>query len=204
MDTARAELWPLIILSLIFIGLAALTVMNMLIGVLCEVVSAVADKERDDLRTETLLANMQRILCSEGGNTHNQISYQDFITFIQRPEAISALSNVGVDPVSIIDFIELFFSENDKPIELTFESFMEVVLDLRESNQATIKDMLNLWMKIKMSTNKEITNCKKALESLARRTDEKIASVDAAHDRMEGEISSIIQHLQRLNIRDLD
>jgi voltage-gated sodium channel len=198
MDDVRFEMWYLLPLCFIFIALAALTVMNMLIGVLCEVVSAVAEKERDEIRTETLSNNMQQIINSLDDNRNNQISYKEFTNIIQKPEAITALNEVGVDPVSIVDFAELFFFEDGTPIELTFESFMEVVLDLRESNQATVKDMLNLWMKIKMSTNKDIAATKQALQSLSSRANEKIANIDTAHERMEGQVASIMQDLQRL------
>merc|ERR1719313_358003 len=51
-DGLRHEQWVLLILGFIYITLAALTVLNMLIGVLCEVVSAVAENERDEMRTE--------------------------------------------------------------------------------------------------------------------------------------------------------
>merc|ERR1719420_563712 len=46
MDTILEEKLYLLFLALIFIALASLTVLNMLVGVLCEVVSAVAETER--------------------------------------------------------------------------------------------------------------------------------------------------------------
>merc|ERR1719156_79480 len=61
-DDLRNEAWYLLALSLVFICLAALTVMNMLIGVLCEVVSAVAERERGEMRTELLTRNMTEIM----------------------------------------------------------------------------------------------------------------------------------------------
>jgi hypothetical protein len=197
-DCLRHEAWYLLILTFMFIALSSLTVMNMLIGVLCEVVSAVAERERDDLRTENLTANMQKIIDELDDNRNNQISYKEFTNIIQKPEAITALHDVGVDPVSIVDFAELFFFEDGQGIELTFESFMEVVLDLRESNSATVKDMLNLWMKIKMSVNKDITGTKQALDALKDRAEYKMIGIDEKHEKMEGQIGKIMKDLQRL------
>merc|ERR1711904_263414 len=121
---------------------------------------------------------MQEIINSLDTNRNNQISYNEFTNIIQKPEAITALDAVGVNPVSIVDFAELFFFEDGKPIELTFESFMEVVLELRESNQATVKDTLNLWMKIKTSINKDVATSRQALDEMTAKAEEKLGSID--------------------------
>merc|ERR1719272_350308 len=154
MDSLRAESPALLFLGFVYIGLAGLTVMNMLIGVLCEVVSAVADKERDDIRTENLLEKMKEVITKLDADANQMISYREFTEIMGMPEALAALEAVGVNAVGIVDFAELFFFEGGQPVELTFEAFMEVVLDLRESNTATVKDLLHMWMKIKTSTNK--------------------------------------------------
>eukprot|EP00427_Karlodinium_veneficum_P004033 CAMPEP_0169154616 /NCGR_PEP_ID=MMETSP1015-20121227/52837_1 /TAXON_ID=342587 /ORGANISM="Karlodinium micrum, Strain CCMP2283" /LENGTH=632 /DNA_ID=CAMNT_0009224879 /DNA_START=55 /DNA_END=1948 /DNA_ORIENTATION=- len=101
----------------IFVLLAALTVMNMLIGVLCEVVSAVAKLEM--------------------------------------------LQEVGVDPAGLIDVADFIFEQaendkkdqsnedgdienrSDKPKNLTFGKFMEHVLQMRGTNMATVKDIVD-------------------------------------------------------------
>merc|ERR1712048_233193 len=40
--------WPMVLVFMIFVLLSAMTVMNMLIGVLCEVVSEVEESEKED------------------------------------------------------------------------------------------------------------------------------------------------------------
>ena len=56
-----------------------------------------------------------------------------------------------MNPIGIVNFAELFLLEDGKPVELAFETFFSMVLDLRESNTATVKDVMNLWMNIKTS-----------------------------------------------------
>eukprot|EP00746_Dinoflagellata_sp_MGD_P128027 gnl/MRDRNA2_/MRDRNA2_62472_c0_seq1.p1 gnl/MRDRNA2_/MRDRNA2_62472_c0~~gnl/MRDRNA2_/MRDRNA2_62472_c0_seq1.p1 ORF type:complete len:517 (+),score=100.32 gnl/MRDRNA2_/MRDRNA2_62472_c0_seq1:137-1687(+) len=197
-DALREEMPVLLLLTLIFICVACLTVMNMLIGVLCEVVTTVAENERDEIRTE-ILADSMREIVSEF-NEELRISYKEFCEILKKPEGIRALDAVGVNPIGIVDFAELFFFEDDptKSMELTFERFMEVILELRESNQATVKDMLNLWMKIKMSVNKDITHTKQALDTLTVKTKDCMSSIDDKHSKMEGQVKQIMKDLQRL------
>merc|ERR1719335_1087701 len=63
-DAMRAEVPHQLPILFLFIGLSSMTVMNMLIGVLCEVVSAVADKEKEEIMTETVSAKMLEIVKS--------------------------------------------------------------------------------------------------------------------------------------------
>lgn len=196
-DALREEMWYLLPLALIFIALSALTVMNMLIGVLCEVVSAVADKERDDIRTELLYDSMKNILESIGQTGSDlRVSYKEFCEILKKPEGIQALNEVGVNPVSIVDFAELFFFEGDEEISLSFEEFMEVILELRESEGATVKDMLNLWKKIKTSTNKEIADAKKMVDSLSQKAEGRLASLAAQNERMEKQLAASMEKLR--------
>jgi Ca2+-binding EF-hand superfamily protein len=173
-DALRFEQWPLLALDLVFIALAALTVMNMLIGVLCEVVSAVADTERATILTETVKEKMLKIIDSLDSNKNNRISYEEFTKIMAKPEALQALEDVDVSAVGIVDFAELFFFEDGSGIELSFEEFMECVLDLRASNTATVKDVLDLWKKVKTTSNKDVFAVKQTIEVLGSKVDEQL------------------------------
>merc|ERR1719183_2997789 len=52
---------------ILFVGLSALTVMNMLIGIICEVVSEVATAERDDMAIKTLKRELLEKLMKAAG-----------------------------------------------------------------------------------------------------------------------------------------
>merc|ERR1719353_1819564 len=106
----------------------------MLIGVLCEVVAAVADSERATLREETVKEKMFQILVSLDNNKNEFISYKEFIGIIDKPEALQALEEVDVNAMALVDLAQLFFFEDGDGIELTFEKFMECVLSLQETN----------------------------------------------------------------------
>jgi uncharacterized membrane protein (GlpM family) len=197
-DSLRFEMWPLLVLSFVYIILAAWTVMNMLIGVLCEVVSAVADSERESIRTETLCDQMRAVINSLDADNNQLLSYKEFTEIMEKPEALQALEAVGVSPVGIIDFAEMFFFEEGEPVELTFEAFMEVILDLRETNNATVKDMLTVWMKIKKTTSKEAKETKTLVKSFSQSFDENTTKVCDRIDNLQGMLATGMSDMQML------
>ena len=67
----------------------------MLIGVLCEVVSAVATTEKDEVLARTVTEKMPRFA-------------EEFSKIIESPEALHALLDVDVNPIGLVDFAELF------------------------------------------------------------------------------------------------
>eukprot|EP00418_Pyrodinium_bahamense_P061875 CAMPEP_0179090460 /NCGR_PEP_ID=MMETSP0796-20121207/41272_1 /TAXON_ID=73915 /ORGANISM="Pyrodinium bahamense, Strain pbaha01" /LENGTH=518 /DNA_ID=CAMNT_0020788033 /DNA_START=23 /DNA_END=1579 /DNA_ORIENTATION=+ len=154
-----------LVLVLAFISMACCTIMNMLIGVLCEVVSAVATVEKEERMTRTVSEKMQSIVSSLDTDGNNQITFEEFKHILEFPEALRALEEVGVDPVGVVDFAELFFFEEGQPIQQNFQDFMEMVLDLRGSNTATVKDVKHLWMETRnkfhaVNTNVQEVRCK--------------------------------------------
>jgi len=130
-----------------FILLGNLTVMNMLIGVLCEVVSDVAKVEKEDMRVEFVTEKLRLILESLDANCDYKISKEEFRRILQFPAAVVALNDVGVDPEGIVDYADFIFDElmdESTEHEITFEDFMGVVLQLRGCNVATVKDCVDL------------------------------------------------------------
>merc|ERR1719356_208397 len=49
MDNLRAESTPCLMLATLYVVLSQMTVLNMLIGVLCQVIQSMADEERENL-----------------------------------------------------------------------------------------------------------------------------------------------------------
>lgn len=177
-DDIRAESIPILVLLFLFICLSALTVMNMLIGVLCEVVSAVAETEKEMILTATVSEKMLGIVNDLDTNANGMISFVEFRRILEIPQALRALEEVGVDPAGVVDFAELMFFEDsdpNKPVELPFDTFMEMILDLRCSNTATVKDIKYMWRQI----GPKMTHLTKDVDELKDRTHRIEHSVDA-------------------------
>merc|ERR1719261_1780026 len=114
--------------------------MNMLIGVLCEVVSAVAVTEKEEMLVTFVhekLTAVMALIDEDGGGT---ISRNEFMQILDNEGAIESLQDVGVDVIGLVDYADFIFggdeeeTEDGEEIELTLDQFMNVILQLRDSN----------------------------------------------------------------------
>eukprot|EP00929_Paragymnodinium_shiwhaense_P068413 TRINITY_DN3439_c0_g1_i1.p1 TRINITY_DN3439_c0_g1~~TRINITY_DN3439_c0_g1_i1.p1 ORF type:complete len:989 (-),score=223.09 TRINITY_DN3439_c0_g1_i1:260-3226(-) len=125
----------------VFVLVASLTIMNMLVGVLVEVVSVTASVEKEELQVGWVKQRIEKTLASLDSDSDGAISREEFKQLLYEPTAAKALHEVGVDVVSLVDYANYIFEEGDV---LSFADFMECVLQLRGQNTATVKDIVDL------------------------------------------------------------
>jgi len=94
---------------LVYALLAALTLGNMLIGVICEVVGSVADVERERVMVGDVKHTIGRLLFHIDADHSRTISKSEFVSMLGNQEAIRRLNDVGVDPVALVDYAEFIF-----------------------------------------------------------------------------------------------
>jgi len=68
---------------------------------------------------------------------------------------------------------------------------MEIILDLRESKTATVKDMMRLWLQIKASTNAELKLVSKKVDGLERQ-------LGSTTSRIESQLAELIHEVRSL------
>lgn len=134
-------------LYMLYVLLATVTVMNMLIGVLCEVVTTVAAVEKEALTVSFVKAKLEKVikLIDEDGN--GMISKEEFAKIMESKELVRALNEVGVDVEGITGFADFIFVDEEdasQEKELTTEEFLMHVLQFRGTNNATVKDIIDL------------------------------------------------------------
>ncbi|CAE8620225.1 unnamed protein product, partial [Polarella glacialis] len=141
----------------LFVLVGALTIMNMLIGVLCEVVSGVAAAEKEDMIVNFVKSKMQEVVDKLDTDGDQMISRAEFNQIMSQQEAVRVLHECGVDPEGLVDFADFIFAaeapaeeddddddEEEKEKELSLEEFLAIVLQFRGSNMATVKDIVDL------------------------------------------------------------
>jgi len=165
-DDIREESTPCLMLITIFVVLASMTVMNMLIGILCEVISAVAVDEKETMITEKVYEKFGNIVRSLDNNGDGTISFRELEVIMDNNDALDVLSSLNVDPGDLIDVADDTLSEKGK--ELTLDDFMEMVLDLRGGLQATLKDIYFVNKRF----NNKYTEMKELMENLHTKLDE--------------------------------
>eukprot|EP00928_Gymnodinium_smaydae_P019951 TRINITY_DN17692_c0_g1_i1.p1 TRINITY_DN17692_c0_g1~~TRINITY_DN17692_c0_g1_i1.p1 ORF type:complete len:682 (-),score=147.39 TRINITY_DN17692_c0_g1_i1:120-2165(-) len=163
---------------LLFILLAALTVMNMLVGILCEVVSVVAATEKEQLTVTYVKSELLNILEELGVDDDESscITKAEFSYLVTRPDAAKIIQEIGVDVVGMVDFIEYIFKDG----ELSFGDFMELMLALRGTNTSTVKDVVDLRRYI-ASEFRTLANICQSVENMEKNfTSNKLAMEAAA------------------------
>mmetsp|Transcript_92028 Transcript_92028/g.269247 ORF Transcript_92028/g.269247 Transcript_92028/m.269247 type:complete len:635 (-) Transcript_92028:165-2069(-) len=187
MDTLTEEYMFLALVFFFFVMLAAMTMMNMLIGVLCEVVSAVSSTEKEALEVAFVKSKLQQVLITIFPEKANQdfldlsITKAEYEMILENASAARLLQEVGVDVVGLVDLTDLFFEEQDQESQdqesendaqmktLSFGDLMESVLELRGTNSATVKDVMNLRKFVRNAIDARLEKIEKTLVGLLSR-----------------------------------
>merc|ERR1719491_1150751 len=122
--------------------------MNMLIGVICEVMGSVAAFEKEAMITAYLKRELPAILEEGDLEGDGRISRQEFLLLMRNKQANAAFLKVGVDTKAMIEFSDSFFQSDDRSQEferlLTHDEFISLSLKFRGSNVATVRDIIDL------------------------------------------------------------
>jgi len=155
--------WILAILFIVFIFLSAFVVLNMLIGILCDVVCQVSQIEKDDAAVNYLRSTLLDLLDCYDKNGDKQLGKEEFELIMGNPEMHHILEHFDVDVTGLVSMKDILFErvelETDfKPFpgdprrssfkktdrSLSFTEFIKAILRLRGANAATVMDMVDL------------------------------------------------------------
>jgi hypothetical protein len=87
---------------------------------------------------------MKEIMRVTDDNDDGMISKAEFMQLLNNKQAVHILKEVGVDVVGLIDYVDTIFETDNFTEELDFSDFVRVILDLRGTNPATVKDIIQL------------------------------------------------------------
>merc|ERR1711964_845272 len=113
-------------------------------------------------------AQLKKVIAMVDTNRDDTISKREFIHIMENVEAVQALSEVGVDVVGLVDFADHIFPDDNSGeygAELSFAKFMEVVLQLRGKNVATVKDIVDLRKFVQTNVNQRLVQMKDDLSA---------------------------------------
>jgi len=145
----------------IFVLLSALTVMNMLIGVLCQVVLDVSAEEKENLvkgqMQKTLLVMLERLDADDSG----QLSKAEVQAVICEPEAVAIMMDIQVDTQHLLDLTEMLYVSEDSTLPISV--IMNIVLSLRGKRPVNMNDMAKgnnfiMWaLETQLAQHREMT-----------------------------------------------
>eukprot|EP00929_Paragymnodinium_shiwhaense_P030065 TRINITY_DN170_c1_g4_i1.p1 TRINITY_DN170_c1_g4~~TRINITY_DN170_c1_g4_i1.p1 ORF type:complete len:722 (-),score=160.60 TRINITY_DN170_c1_g4_i1:556-2721(-) len=181
----EGNFFPLLFFN-VYLLVAALAVMNMLIGVLCNVVNIVAASEQE----EAWLSYAKRRLLAVYKDEHKVLTKTQFLQFLRQKEVVKALVDLDVDVVDLVDCADLVFVEDpSNPLldhkTMTFIDFLDLITGLNGTNPATVKNIVD----IRKSNHIAMSKVEKMLQERQSRMQEavnrRLADLKAAATRQE-------------------
>mmetsp|Transcript_107914 Transcript_107914/g.170458 ORF Transcript_107914/g.170458 Transcript_107914/m.170458 type:complete len:566 (-) Transcript_107914:81-1778(-) len=109
---ARESLW-MAGLFIMYVMISSLMVLNMLIGILCAVVTAVAVAEREKNIISIVKAKLITVLETLDEDGNKTISKDEFDKLLQIPNACEALKELGVDVQNLLSLADHLFAGDD-------------------------------------------------------------------------------------------
>lgn len=147
----------------LFIFLSSFTVLNMLIGILCDVVCQVSQMEKDDNAVSFLKTTLLDLLECYDKNEDRHLGLAEFELLMVNPEMHLILERFDVDAGGLSSLKDILFEQVEKEVlvgededgsqiyqkvkeerDLSFGEFLQVVLRLRGQNNATVMDIVDL------------------------------------------------------------
>ena len=145
------EFWEdnpwMLVAMLMFILTASFTILNMLIGVLCEVVTTVKIREQEKTMirdTQDRLKNIFLLGDIDGSGT---ISHDEFEAMSEYKEVLDALGEIGIEPKDFCAIAAVLFEDETDPAKsksLSFPDFVKQVVSLRPEKNASVMDVADL------------------------------------------------------------
>jgi hypothetical protein len=139
---------------LFYILLTSFTVMNMLIGVLCEVIAAVSAAQKDQVAIDFVKATIAEVLREIDTNMDGFIEHSEFLQLATNERVRNSLEALNVDVDSFVALSDYLFinpetGANDK--QYSHKEFLGMVLAMRSTNTARVMDIVLL--------RKHVTKC---------------------------------------------
>jgi len=126
----------------LFVILSAFTVMNLLIGVLCDVVNKVSAEEKEVAATRVLKRTIVAMLQEMDSDNSGLISREELQAVFSHAECLKVLNELQVDVHQLFDSLEMHFGlDDDGNISMT--KIVELILMMRGDRHPTIKDMIH-------------------------------------------------------------
>jgi hypothetical protein len=153
--------------------LTNLTVLNMLIGITCEMVSVVKHFEEERLAKATLMSQLYDILSVYDSDGNERLQKYEFELFMKNVEVKEVLWHFGVDYAGFLMLVEVLYEADamkehqedveehqerqsvhsavtdvyhgvSRPSGLSFDEILDLVVRLKGDNNPTVQDIVQL------------------------------------------------------------
>lgn len=182
-ETDKLEGYFAVAIFLLFVLLSALTVLNMLIGVLCEVVTSVGQHERDEADVRLVKRGILKELLKFDNDFDGTISKTELERVMRSDQAKAVLEDLEVDASALDNVHEMLFSCNTEKVPI--RTVMESCLTYRGNQPPTVKHLVDGMVFNRHYTEQVMKNVAKDLTLTVARQHQEL--VDKLSIRAEAE-----------------
>jgi voltage-gated sodium channel len=133
------------IIFTVFVFLSNLTVMNMLIGILCDVVARVKVEETDRDERHQLRSALSKMLECYDFNHNGLLEEKEFVLLMENPDIIEILKKFGTDVGGLLTLSSIVFADCtglSKAGSLSFDEFLDLAARLKGDHSARVTDVV--------------------------------------------------------------
>jgi len=195
MATEEILLWPLIVF---FFALVSVTIMYMLVGVLVDVVGLVATVEKEGIEVSYIAGLLRNELQGLGYKPDVPISKFEFQKIMLEPSIVKIVAGAGVDVIVLADMMDLITEDiNRNGGQLDFTDLMDLVLNMRGSNPATVKDFKEQIRMFKVILNESLQEAVGQIRKQLNDVQNQMQDVNSEYDSADedGKIKAIGEDL---------
>lgn len=117
----------------------------MLVGVLVEVVGALAHAEKESITVGYVASTLRDKMHSHGHDVESPLSKAELQDLLLDPEILEVLSSVQVDVVALVELVNIAYEDAERSgASMNFERIVGLVLNGRGQNTACVKDTSEL------------------------------------------------------------
>mmetsp|Transcript_3370 Transcript_3370/g.7912 ORF Transcript_3370/g.7912 Transcript_3370/m.7912 type:complete len:572 (-) Transcript_3370:1863-3578(-) len=131
----------------LFVLLSSFTVLNMLIGVLCEVVTQTAEAEQQKMVINQVGDTMVEVFAEVDTDRSGLISQTEFELMKENDKVTAALELLAIQKSHLVALADSVFGDasgEGASREVSFTEFLEMAIHLRPENLATVLDVIEL------------------------------------------------------------
>lgn len=139
--------WSMIGIFFLYVLLTNITVMNMLIGIVCEVVSEVKQKDERHSAVDYLKRNLRELLIELDVDQNGQISKEELRNARKMPMAKDVLKELDVELEDLLVLTEPLFErdvDEGREQEVTREELLNVILNMRGDRDVRMEDIVSM------------------------------------------------------------
>lgn len=128
-------------LLLIFVLLASVTITYMLMGVMFESLATCLKSEKEAMTVTYMASTLRQTMIGLGYDVEGSLSQERFGRLLSEPDFVHVLNSVHVDVVALVEMLSIIYEDIDLNSEdMTFEKVVDLVLNLRGKNFATVSN----------------------------------------------------------------